>query len=109
VWIWLGTVVAFGVGLLAFDQWAYGKATSTGYSPGEITFSFSALWPNIKDMPRQLTTSMPFWLLAGAACVLIGLGVVRSRRSSALDEHARGLARRDAVVASVLAAGWLGL
>jgi len=106
---WLGTVVVFGVGVLAFDQWAYGKATATGYSPGEISFSLSALWPNLKGMPKHLTTSMPFWILAGLACVFIAVRFARARAGAAFDEERRLAARRDAVVGLVLAVGWLGL
>jgi len=107
--VWVGSVVLFALVVLAFDQWAYGRATSTGYSPGEITFSLSALWPNLKTMPKQLTTSMPFWVLAGVACVLIVIRLVRSRSSTPVDEQRRVVARRDAMVALVLAVGWLGL
>jgi hypothetical protein len=107
--IWLGSAVIFGLGILAFDQWAYGRATSTGYSPGEITFSLSALWPNLKGMPKALTTSMPFWILAGCACVFIAVRFVRSRASATFDEERRYVARRDAMVGLVLAVGWLGL
>ena len=107
--VWVGSVVLFALVVLAFDQWAYGRATSTGYSPGEITFSLSALWPNLKTMPKQLTTSMQFWVLAGVACVLIVIRLVRSRSSTPVDEQRRVVARRDAMVALVLAVGWLGL
>jgi len=109
VGIWLGSVVLFGLGVLAFDQWAYGNATSTGYSPGEITFSLSALWPNLKAMPIQLTTSMPFWTLAAVACVVITVQFARARHRDARGDEHRLVTRRDAMVALVLAAGWLGL
>jgi hypothetical protein len=106
--IWMSSVVLFALGVLAFDQWAYASATSTGYSPGEITFSLSALWPNLKGMPKQLTTSMPFWILAAIACGLIAVRFIGARASGTLD-HARRIARRDAAVGLVLAVGWLGL
>ena len=107
--VWAGSVIVFGLGVLAFDHWAYGKATSTGYSAGEITFSFSALWPNLKEMPRQLTTSMPFWIIAAITCIVITARYVRSRTTASLDNGERIIARRDAMVGVVLAAGWLGL
>ena len=58
---WLASAVLFGAVDLAFNAWAYGSATSTGYDAGEITFSFSAFWPNLKLMPTQLLSSMPLW------------------------------------------------
>lgn len=106
IFTWMASVALFVVGVLAFDAWAYGKATSTGYSPGEITFALSSFWPNLKGMPRQLTTSMPMWLLAAASLVWIIVGLVRSRER--VDSVA-ATAKRDAVVAGVLALGWLGL
>ncbi|MFZ1062239.1 MAG: hypothetical protein WAN30_02080 [Acidimicrobiales bacterium] len=109
VGVWLGSVVLFGLGVLAFDQWAYGRATSTGYSPGEISFSLSALWPNLRGMPKQLTTSMPFWLLAGATCVFVTVRYLRSRSDQDLNNERRVRDRRDALVTLLLAAGWLGL
>ena len=101
--LWAGVVSILGVGMLAFNAWAYGSATATGYSAGEITFSLSALWPNLRGMPSQLTQSMPLWLLAAIALVWI---VVAARR-----RHRVALAntRTDLAVGGVLALGWLGL
>jgi hypothetical protein len=107
VFVWMTSVVLFGAGVLAFDQWAYGKATSTGYSPGEISFSFSSLWPNLKLMPKQLTTSMPVWILSALALAWIVTRFVRRLRVSSDD--AQSNTSRDLIVAVVLAAGWLGL
>jgi len=109
VGIWLSTAVIFALGVLAFDQWAYGKATSTGYSPGEITFSLSALWPNLKGMPKELTTSMPFWILAGAACIVIAIRFLVARNGATRSDDERVAVRRDATVGLVLALGWLSL
>ena len=101
---WGASVLALGVLVLGFDQWAYGSATSTGYSSGEITFSLSALWPNLKGMPAHLTTSMPLWILAAVAVVAITLRYLRARPSTRFPPE-----RVDGRVATVLAAGWLGL
>jgi hypothetical protein len=108
VTVWVGSVVVFGALVLGFDAWAYGKATSTGYSAGEITFSIKALWPNLKGMPKYLTTSMPFWILAFISLVWIGVRATQLRRSD-LDNEKRTILRRDALVGAVLALGWLGL
>jgi hypothetical protein len=104
---WMTSVVLFTGGVLAFNQWAYGTATSSGYSAGEIRFSLSSLWPNLKGMPRQLTTSMPLWVLAALALVWIVVRVMRERDSRGSPESKS--ARRDAAMAFVLAAGWLEL
>jgi hypothetical protein len=91
---------------LAFNDWAYGHATSTGYSAGEITFSLSAFWPNLRLMPGQLARALPLYVLAIVAVVAIVANWLRSRRTSTL---ARSNGRRDIAVAAVLLAGWLGM
>ena len=101
---WGASVVALGAVVLGFDQWAYGSATSTGYSSGEISFSLSSVWPNLKGMPAALTSSMPMWLLAAAALVVIIVRRVRARASSSL-----AATRTDALIGSILAVGWLAL
>jgi hypothetical protein len=104
---WLATVGLFALMVLSFDQWAYGKGTSTGYSAGEITFSLSSFWPNLKGMPKDLTTSMPMWAVAMAAVIWIGARFWR-RRSNSLEET-RAAVTRDTTLGAVLALGWLGL
>jgi hypothetical protein len=105
VLVWLGSVVVFGAGVLGFNEWAYGSATSTGYSSGEISFSLTALWPNLKGMPTQLTTSMPLWIPAFVALIwiVVRLGALTFTHSLE-SKHARC---RDAAVATVLGVGWL--
>jgi len=104
--IWLGSIGLFAAGVLLFNQLVYGAATATGYSAGEITFSTSALLPNLEHMPGQLLRAMPMLLLGLAAAVWI---VVRLLRSRSGDADARSRARRDALVAATLVAGWLAL
>jgi hypothetical protein len=104
--VWLASVGLFGVLLLAFNDWAYGHATSTGYSAGEITFSLSAFWPNLKLMPGQLLSSVPVYVVAALAVVSIGVNFARTRRS---PDATRDAARRDLVVGAVLAASWLAM
>lgn len=100
---WGVSLVVLAALVLGFDQWAYGSATSTGYSSGEITFSLSALWPNLKGMPAHLTSSMPLWLFAGAALVALARRALRRTTRDLVET------RRDTKVAAILAAGWLGL
>ncbi len=103
---WWGSAILFGAFDLAFNAWAYGSATSTGYDPGEITFSFSAFWPNLKLMPAQLSSSMPVWIVAAIALAWIAARWVRRRGSMA---SGRDEAHRDLAVAGVLAVGWLSM
>ena len=100
---WAASVAALGALLLGFDQWAYGSATATGYSSGEISFSLSSLWPNLEGMTTHLTTSMPMWLLAAAAVIIIAV-----RRVSARTSHQLAV-RTDARIGAVLAVGWITL
>jgi hypothetical protein len=103
---WLGSVVLFGVFDLAFNAWAYGGATSTGYDPGEITFSLSALWPNLKLMPSQLARSLPMWIVAALAVVWIAVSWIHHRTKASA---ARDTSRRDVAIAAVLVVGWLAM
>ncbi len=124
--VWLASVVLFSVGLLTFNRLVYGSALSTGYSSGEITFAFSAILPNLKSMPGQLLRAMPMLVLGLAAAAWIGARLLfggRRTRHAAADAYSAGGgaslaagalpraagARRDALVAAVLLAGWLGL
>jgi hypothetical protein len=100
---WMTSVAVFAVGVGAFDTWAYGHPTATGYSPGEISFSLSALGPNLRAMPIQLLRATPFFVLGAVTVVGVAVTWTRTRHGGA------GRARRDVAVAGVLAAGWLGL
>jgi hypothetical protein len=104
---WLSSVGGFGVAALLFNHWAYGSATSTGYSSGEISFSFSAFWPNLKTMPGQLLVSIPVAIVAYLSLVWIIVRFVQHRRGN--DPATSRLVRRDLLIAVVLAAGWLGM
>jgi len=97
---WGASVVVSAAGIALFNSWAYGSPTATGYSAGEITFSLSALWPNVKGMPKEWTTSMPLWILAMIAVVAVIVQYIRrSDRTT----------RRDLFVVAGLGLGWLGL
>jgi len=104
--IWATALVLSGAGILAFNQYAYGAWDKTGYAAGEITFSLSALSPNLQHMPSHLVRAMPMLLLGLVAIGWIAVRAVTGRRSA--DPAARTARRRDAVIAAVLAAGWAG-
>jgi hypothetical protein len=101
LWWWLGSAVLFAAGLVAFNGLVYGSPTSTGYAPGEITFSLSAVWPNLQLAPRYLVEDMPMLILALAGCAWIMARYLRSRRSAD--------ARRDLAVGAALALSWLSI
>jgi hypothetical protein len=97
--LWGASVVAFGVLVASFDAAIYGGVFKTGYSSGEIQFAWSAIVPNLHEMPQKLAWSMPLVVLALAAVVWIG-----ARLWLGLPG-----ARRDAAVAGALAGVWLGI
>ena len=106
--VWVGSVVVLFAGILGFDYLAYGSALTTGYSTGEITFSLSSVVPNLQHLPAPLVKSMPMVVLAlGALGWMAARGVVSLRRGS--DGARRTTYRRDAVIGSFLALGWVGI
>jgi hypothetical protein len=107
IW-WFSSLALFAGGVMFFDQIFYGGTFRTGYGPGEITFAFSAIIPNLKLMPSYLVKAIPALLLGFAALVWMAVRVIRSR-SRATDPVSLTTYRRDGVVGLVLAAGWLGL
>ena len=107
IW-WFSSLALFAGVVMVFDQIFYGGAFKTGYGPGEITFSFGAIIPNLKLMPSYLVKAIPALLLGFAALVWMAVRVLRNR-SKATDPTSLSMHRRDGVVGLVLAAGWLGL
>jgi len=103
---WLGSAALFAAGLAAFDVVLYGGPVSTGYRPGEITFSISAIGRNLRYLPGHLIQTMPVLVLGLAGLIAIVARRVRLRR----DDTGRGReARRDFAVAIGLGASWLAL
>jgi hypothetical protein len=100
---WLGSVVVFGAGVAVFDDLVYGGPLQSGYRPGEITFSLSAVLPNLQYMPAHLIEAIPMLVLG-----LAGLGWIAGRwarlRRAGGEQAAR--ARRDLAVGLALAASW---
>ncbi len=102
--IWTAGLALAGAGILAFNHYAYGAWDKTGYASGEITFSLSALSPNVQHMPAHLVLAMPMLLLGLIAVGWIAVRAIAARRVA--DSAAR---RRDAVIGGVLGIGWLGV
>ena len=93
-------VVSLGA-VMAFNAAIYGGVAKTGYSAGEITFSLSAIRPNLSTMPWLLVKAMPLAILAAIA---IGLGIARFVKGRSGDE--RTALRQDLAVMTTLGAAW---
>jgi hypothetical protein len=119
---WLGSVAVFGAGIAVFDDLVYGGPLTSGYRPGEIQFSLSAIGPNLRYMPAHLLEAMPMLVLGLAAVVWIIARWARLRRAgdemqaetvdvgrvAALPRSVESgtAARRDLAVGVALAASW---
>jgi hypothetical protein len=86
-----------------FDDLVYGGPLTTGYQPGEVTFGFGAIGPNLRLMPAHLMKAMPMLVLGLIALAWIIVRWLVLRRSGG---HAAAAARRDLGVAVALAASW---
>jgi len=118
---WLGSVAVSVAGVALFDDLVYGGPLTSGYRPGEITFSFSAVPTNLRYMPAHLIQAMPMLVLALAALAWIIGRRVRLRRAAddrtaderavaerAADERVVAI-RRDLAVGLALAASWFSV
>ena len=103
---WLGSVAVFGAGVALFDDLVYGGPVTSGYRPGEITFSLGAVLPNLRYMPAHLIQAMPMLVLGLAALAWIAGRWVSLRRA---DDERAAPARRDLAVGLALAASWFSV
>jgi hypothetical protein len=107
---WLGSAVATVGGIALFNELVYGGPLTSGYRPGEITFSLSAIGPNLRYLPGHLIEAIPMLLLGLAALAWIAARWFRLRAGPGdLTPSAPAAARRDLAVALPLAAAWFGL
>ena len=108
---WLGSVALFGVGVALFDDLVYGGPVTSGYRPGEITFSLSAVRPNLRYMPAHLIQAMPMLVLGLAALAWIaGRRLnLRSADDERADDEQAAHARRDLAVGLALAGSWFSV
>ena len=102
---WLGPVCVSGAGAAIFGTLIYGGPLRSGSRPGEITFSLTALGPNLRYMPAHLIQAMPVLVLGLAA--LAGTAAAWLRRRAGGQQAAA--ARHDLAVAVTLAACWAGI
>jgi hypothetical protein len=103
---WLASVFVFCAGIATFDTFIYGGPLRSGYRPGEITFSLSAVSANLRSMPAHLIQAMPMLVLGLAALPGIALLWLRARRAD--GEHA-ATARLDLAVGLALGAAWAAI
>ncbi|HEX3922772.1 MAG TPA: hypothetical protein VHY31_10845 [Streptosporangiaceae bacterium] len=103
---WVATTCVFGAGVAIFNTLIYGGPLRSGYRPGEIAFSFSAIGANLRYMPAHLLQAMPMLVLGLAALAGITVMCLRGRRAGGQQA---ALARRDLAVGLALAASWAGV
>ncbi len=103
---WLGSVVVFGGALAAFDDLVYGGPLTSGYQPGEVTFSLGAIGPNLRLMPAHLIVAMPMLVLGLIALAWI---IVRGLTLVSDDDRSGAEVRSDLCVAVALAASWFAI
>ena len=103
---WLASAAVFGVGVATFDDLVYGGPLTTGYQPGEVTFSLGAVGPNLRIMPAHLLQAMPMLVLALLALVWMLARRLALREVGGQDG---ALARRDLWVGVALAMSWFAI
>jgi PadR family transcriptional regulator, regulatory protein PadR len=104
---WLGTVVLCCAGIALFNDLVYGGPLKSGYPPGLIKFSLSAIPQNLRYMPAHLVKDMPMLVLGLAGLVWITVQAVRQRGAGlAASAGPAAEAGRDLAVGLALAASW---
>jgi hypothetical protein len=103
---WLASAAVFGAGVAVFDDQVYGGPLTTGYQPGEVTFSVGAIGPNLRLMPAHLIQAIPMLVLGLIALAWIVVRWLAVRRAGG---EASVVARRDLSVAVPLAASWFAI
>jgi len=103
---WLGSVAVTIAGVALFDDLVYGGPLTSGYRPGEITFSPGAVLPNLRYMPAHLIQAMPMLVPGLAALAWIAARRIRLRRA---DDERAAPAHRDLAVGLALAASWFSV
>jgi hypothetical protein len=103
---WFGSVALFGAGLAVFDNMVYGGPFESGYRPGEVTFSLSAVPSNLRQMPVHLIRAMPMLVLGLTSLTWIAARGLRLWRAG---REQTAVARRDFAAGIALAASWFSL
>ncbi len=103
---WLASVAVFGAALAIFDDLVYGGPLTTGYSPGEVTFSLSAIGANLRIMPAHLMQAMPMLVLGLLALAWI---IGRASLLRQAGGQAAVAARRDLWAGLAIGASWFAI
>ena len=104
--LWLASVAVFGAGVALFDDLVYGGPLTSGYQPGEVTFTLGAIGSNLRLMPAHLMQAMPMLVLGLVALAWIIVRWLALRRA---DGEAGAAARRDLSVGVALAVSWFAI
>ncbi len=96
---WLGSAAVAVAGIALFNDLVYGGPLTSGYRPGEISFSLGAIGPNLHYLPAHLIEAMPMLVLGLAALAWIIARWLRRAPDGG----------RDLAVAVPLAASWFGV
>jgi hypothetical protein len=105
VW-WLASAFVFCAGIASFNTLIYGGPLRSGYRPGEVTFSLSAVGANLRSMPTHLIQAMPMLGLGLAALAGIVLVWLHARRAGG---ERSATARRGLAVGLALVASWAAI
>jgi hypothetical protein len=100
---WLASVAVAGAGIATFNDLVYGGPLTSGYSPGEVTFSLSAIGPNFRLIPAHLVQAMPLLFLGLASAMWIGARAIVIRRGA----PEATATRRDLGVGAAIFTSWL--
>ena len=103
---WLGSVILFAIGVASFNDSIYGGPISSGYRPGEVTFSLGAVVPNLRHMPAHIISSLPMTVLG-----LAGFAWIVGRWTSRVRTPGRqnAGAERDFAIGLALAGTWISV
>jgi hypothetical protein len=103
---WLASVAIFGTGVAIFNDLVYGGPLTSGYQPGEVSFTLGSIGRNLAHMPTRLVQAMPVLILGLIALAWIIARWVVLRRSCG---HVGAAARRDLGVGLAVAGSWFAI
>jgi hypothetical protein len=103
---WVSSAVLYSAALAVFDDRVYGGPFTSGYRPGEVTFSLGAVGTNLRVVPPHLMQAMPVLVFAFAALIWI---VVRALLLRRVEGEAALAARRDLWVGIPLGLSWFAI
>ena len=103
---WLASAAIFGIGVAIFNDLVYGGPLTTGYQPGEVTFTLDSIGQNLARMPAPLVQAMPVLIVALIALAWIFARWLVLRRGSGEVSAAVG---RDLGVGLATSGSWFAI